>query len=226
MKDIKGLFFRDAKLNSIGHIVAEVWKDYIYHPFLNGKKDLTIIDAGANVGFTAFYFSEYAKVVHCIEPAKEHLEVLKKMIEFNGLENIVKPHNFALSIKDDVGELTHYSNTTMYSLYSNIKGNELLSVTGKEPTVLKRLDTFFKEEKIEHCDFLKLDVEGVEFEILGSDSFANVASKIDQMVVEVHQYSDRNPNQIVDSLRLRGFEVLTIPNQALLFYAKRTGFTG
>ena len=221
MKPIKGLFFRDAKYNSIGHIIAEIYRECIYHNFLNGKKNLTIIDAGANVGFTAFYFSEYAKVVHAIEPAKEHMEVLKKMIEFNGLQDIVKPHNFALSIKDDVGELTHYSNTTMYSLYPNIKGDSRLSVTGKEPIALKRIDTFFKEQNIEHCDFLKLDVEGVEYEILGSDSFSNVAQKIDQMVVEVHNYSDRNPSQIVDALRLRGFEVKSIPNEAMLFYAKR-----
>jgi FkbM family methyltransferase len=123
-------------------------------------------------------------------------------------------------MKDDEGELTHYSNTTMYSLYSNIKGSESLKVTGKEPVKLKRLDTFFKEQKIEHCDFMKLDVEGVEYEILGSDSFKNVSDKIDQLVVESHTYSGRHPSQIIDALKLRGFEVSQIPNEAILFHAK------
>ena len=223
MKDIKGLFFRNALDNAVGHIAAEIWKDYIYHPFFENKKDLTIIDAGANVGFFSFYASEFAKTIYAIEPAAEHIEVLKHMVQYNKLENIIKPYQFALSIKDDDGELTHYSNTTMFSLYPNIVGMSKngLKETGKEAVKLKRLDTFFKEEKIEHVDFLKLDVEGVEFEILGSDSFSNVASKIDQLVVEIHNYADRNPQQIIDALRLNGFEVLQIPNDAALLYAKR-----
>ncbi len=223
MKPIKGLFFRDAKYDAIGHIIAEIWKEYIYYPFLNGKKDLTMIDAGANAGFFSLYASEHAKTIYAIEPASEHIEVLKQMIAFNKLEDIVKPFQFALSIKDGKDYLTHYSNTTMYSLYNNLtEGNSTpLTKTGNEPTVLKRLDTFFKEEKIEHVDFLKLDVEGVEYEILGSDSFTKVSDKIDQLIVEVHAYSGRNPSQIVDALKLRGYEVLQIPNDALLFVATK-----
>lgn len=223
MNDIKGLFFRDAKKNAIGHITSEIWRDGVYHNFLHGKKDLTIIDAGANVGFFSFYASEYAKTIFAIEPAVEHFEVLKHMIDYNKLEAIVIPFKFALSIKDDKGILSHYSNTTMYSLYENLAVNNTtgLSKTGEEETTLKRLYTFFKEQKIEHVDFLKLDVEGVEYEILGSDSFANVADKIDQMVIEVHQYSGRHPNQIVNALQLHGFEVLQIPNDATLLVATK-----
>lgn len=222
MKPIQGLFFRDAQYNAIGHIVAEIYKDGVYYPFLSGKKDLVMIDAGANVGFWSFYASQYAKTIYAIEPSAEHYEVLQHMVEYNKLGNIVKPQQFALSIKDDKDFLTHYSNTTMYSLYNNLATNNTtgLAMTGNEPVTLKRLDTFFKEQNIDMVDFMKFDVEGVEYEILGSDSFSNIADKVKEMVIEVHSYSGRHPNQIIDALKLNKFDVQQIPNDALLLYAK------
>jgi FkbM family methyltransferase len=222
----KGIFFTEPiESNALGHQMAEVYKDGIYYPYFQDKKDLTVIDCGANVGLTSFFFSHYAKIVYSIEPSSEHIEVLKYMLAQNEITN-VKPFQFALSIKDDVGELTHYSNKTMYSLYQTLAslpgsvGN--LQVTGKEPCKLKRIDTFFKEENIEHVDFMKLDCEGTEYEILGSDSFKNVAPKIDKILVEVHAYSGRHPNQIVESLKNNGYKVSQIPNDTLLLVGERT----
>lgn len=201
--------------------MAEIYKDAIYLPALSGKKDLTIIDAGANIGIFSYFASQFAKKIYAIEPSQEHFEVLQYMIKYNKLDKVT-PFKFALSMLDKSEEaLSHYSNKTMFSLYGNIAENNTTGLvkTGIENVELKRLDTFFKEQKIEKCDFLKLDVEGVEYEVLGSDSFANIADKISQMVVEVHGYSGRNPQQIVDSLESRGFEVKQIPNDALLVWA-------
>ena len=38
------------------------------------------------------------------------------------------------------------------------------------------MDTFFKENNIEKCDFMKFDVEGAEDLILRSEGFKNVSS--------------------------------------------------
>ncbi len=218
-QNLHGLFFvPPIDQNFIGHIAAEIWKDQIYFPYLNGRKDLTIIDAGFNVGIFSYYASQFAKKIYAIEPSKEHVEVGKYMLDFNKITN-VETFQFALSIKDDEGVLTHYSNKTMYSLYPNVTGT--ITNTGGEKVKLKKIDTFFKEQNIEHVDFLKLDVEGVEFEILGSESFKNVSPKIDCLVVEVHNYSNRNPSQIIQSLQLNGYQVQQIQNDAILFVAKR-----
>ena len=219
----KGIYFTEPiEAYALGHIMAEVYKDCIYYPYFQGKKDLVVIDAGANIGITSFFFSHYASKVYAIEPSVEHIEVLKYMLEQNEIKNVT-PHQFALSIKDDEGDLTHYTNKTMYSLYQTLatQSTNGLEVTGTEPVKLKRLDTFFKEEKIEHVDFLKLDVEGVEYEILGSDSFKNVADKIDKILVEIHAYSGRNPQQIVEALKNNGYKVQRVPNDATLLIAER-----
>lgn len=222
MKQINGLFFYPPlEQNFWGHILEEVYKTGLFEPFNQHKKPgSVVIDLGANVGLTAHYFSSRFEKVYAIEPAQEHMEVLKYMVDFNKIDNIY-PFQFALSMLDKPKEkFYHYNNKTMNSLYGNIQGPNL-SITGTEDVELKRLDTFIKEQKIEHVDLLKVDVEGVEFEILCGDSFANVADKIDNVVVEIHAYSQRNPNQIIDALKNCGYEVRQIPHDAILLQATK-----
>lgn len=219
--DIKGLFFREPlEMNCWGHIMEEVYKTNLFASVIPEKKDGTVvIDCGANVGITSYYFSSKFEKVYSIEPSTRHFEVFHHMLGYNKIEN-VHPFQFALSNKDGESEFYQYSNRTMDSLYGNLE-NPSLQITGKEKVELKRLDTFMKEQKIEHVNLLKVDVEGVEYEILCGDSFANVASKIDTVVVEVHSYSGRNPNQIVDALKINGFEVQVVPHDATLLIARR-----
>ncbi len=78
-----------------------------------------------------------------------------------------------------------------------------------------------EEEKIDHVNLLKMDIEGIEFELFGSESFAKIAPKIDTIVGEIHSYSGRNPMQLVDALKTNGFEFYKVANDAQLFIAKR-----
>ena len=82
-------------------------------------------------------------------------------------------------------------------------------------------DTLFANEKIEHVDFMKLDVEGSEVEVLSSEGFRKVAPKIDLIVLEIHAWNGRHPNQVKDALRGNGFTVDQIPNDANILVAKK-----
>lgn len=225
MNKIQGLFFiPPLENNFFGHILEEVYKTNLFASVIPQKKENTVvIDCGANVGLTSYYFSSRFEKVYSIEPAKDHMEVLKYMLEYNDIKNVY-PFQFALSMYDKNDEnFYHYSNKTMNSLYGNLANNNPtgLQQTEVEKIQLKRLDTFMKEQNIEHVDLLKVDIEGVEFEVLCGDSFGNVADKIDTVVCEIHNYSGRNPNQIVDALKLRGFTVQVIPHDATLIVARR-----
>lgn len=223
---INGLFFvPPIESNAWGHIFEEVYKTGLFESFTPRKKEgSVVIDCGANLGITSYYFSSRFETVYAIEPAKEHFDVLSYMIDYNELTN-VKPFQFAISIKDGQDKFYHYSNRTMHSLYGNLATSSSatggLKKTGEEDVTLKRLDTFIQEQNITHVDLLKLDIEGVEFEILGSDSFGNVADKIDTIVCELHTYSGRNPHQILDALKVRGFKVERILNDAMLIVARK-----
>ena len=212
-----GFFFEPpAEDNYIGHILAEVYKEKVYSPIFEGKKDLVIIDVGANVGLTSYYFSQFASQVYSLEPSKEHFACMLKMLDYNQIKN-VKPLNMALYMQDGEFELGHNQNKTMYSLHLAVKDDKLQS----EMVPAVTFETLFKNEKIDHVDFVKLDVEGSEYEILGHSSFGEVAPKIDAMLIESHQWAGRHPNQLKESLKNRGFVVEQVPNDASLFYAHK-----
>lgn len=219
---MQGIFWNGAiEDNYIQLILQEIYgKGYkekgIYDDLLKDRNDLTIIDVGGNIGLTSYYFSKFAKQVYTLEPSKEHFECLLKMLDFNQIKN-VKPLNVALYMKDGEFELGHNDNRTTFSLHLATKQESLPS----EIVPAITLTTLFKNEKIEHVDFMKLDVEGSEYEILGHSSFAEVAPKIDALLIEAHSWAGRHPNQLRESLKNRGFIVEQVPNDASLFYAHK-----
>lgn len=213
---MQGLFWNGKiEENYWGHILAEVYKDKIYAPFLEGKKDLVFVDIGANVGIVSHYFSQFAKKVFSVEPSKEHFECIKKMVEFNNLGEIITPINKAIYIKNGKLPLFHNTNRTMRSLHMAVQDGS----SEPEEVDCVTLDELFEENKIDHVDILKLDVEGSEAEILASGGFSKVADKIDLIIGEQHAWMGRNPQQFIDALEDRGFKYQEINNDAKLFVA-------
>jgi FkbM family methyltransferase len=205
---MNGLFWNgNIEDNFIGHIMAEVYKDEVYKPTFIGRKNLTIFDLGANIGITSMYFSNYAKDVYSVEPAKEHIECLKKMLEFNKIKNI-HPLNYAIAGKNGKLTLNHNPNKTSYSLIAKTseKDNEEIDAI--------TIEKLFEITGVKHVDFVKMDIEGSEFEVVCGESFRKVAPMIDQIIIEMHQWAGRNFNQLKEALRNNGFKVSTIPNDA------------
>lgn len=200
----------------LGHQMAEVYKDKVYDPYVVGKTDLTIVDIGSNIGITAYYFSHFGKV-YAVEPSAEHFNILTTMIKFNKLDDKIVPINKAIYIKPGQFEFYHNKNKTMYSLHGAVADTP----GDLEKVEAIPMDQLFEENKIDHVDLLKLDVEGSEVEIFSSEGFTKVASKIDTIVTETHSWNGRHPNQIKDALENNGFKVKAIPNDASLLVAIR-----
>jgi len=218
MENIRGLFYRDFYSSHIAEILDEVYTRGLYQQFLNDRKDLTILDIGSNIGLTISYFYNYAKKIYAIEPTSEHVEVINTMLDYNKMHDKVTVIQKAVSDKD--GKATFYrssKNSTANSLSSYV--SQFNEPTEEVETV--RMDTLFTQNKIEHVDFMKLDVEGAELDILCGEGFANVADKIDSMLIEYHVWTGRNPSQVPTTLADYGFEVFQLPAQAVLFGAKR-----
>jgi len=213
-----GIFFNPPlESNYIGHIMAEIYKDGVYSRFFDGKKDLTVVDLGAHVGVFSYYVSQFSKVVYAVEPAQDSFDTLTRMIGFNKLENKIIPAKVAIT--NQPGEVKFYHNqfnNTLRSVMPVIQGQD------KEPKEVVEaitIDKLFKDLKIKKVDFMKMDIEGSEFEVLGGDGFKKIAPQINAMVIESHDWAGRNHNQIRHSLQLNGFKVERIPNEATLWFA-------
>lgn len=195
---LKALFYPDVPFDTlfIPYIYKEIYFDGVYIDILNGKKDMTIVDVGSNIGITVQHFRDYAKKVYAIEPLAAHYEALKKNKEFNGWDN-VETFNIAIAGKD--GEVTMHplkSNMTCTS-YTNDYGD------GGETVKAQTMETFFKENNIEEVDFMKFDVEGAEDDILLSEGFINVADKIKAIEIEFHH---KDWTKLVEHMIKLGFQ--------------------
>lgn len=178
---LKALFYPDVQFDSlyIPHIYKEIYLDRAYIDIFNQRRDLIVVDIGANIGIVTGYMRDYAKKVYAIEPASEHFEALKKNKEFNNWDN-VEIFNIGIADKDGEMKLSKNSiNRTMHSLTANFnQGDELVKTMA--------MDTFFKQNNIDSVDFMKFDVEGAEDLILRSEGFKKVVSKIKAIEIEFH----------------------------------------
>jgi FkbM family methyltransferase len=163
------------------------------------NKDAVYIDIGANIGNASRYFYPYAKKIYAIEPNPDIYQALVENTK--NLPNI-ETFNCAIGHVDGVDYL--YSNENS-QLAQSFWGNS--NSTSSIRVVMKSLKTFMSENKIDHVDVLKIDVEGAEYIILPSNTFKEVADKIDFIIGESHYITDNGFPQIIPLiLRDYGFE--------------------
>jgi len=214
---LKALFFPDVPFESlfIPYIYKEIYFEGVYIDIFNTKKDMVVIDVGANIGVVTQYMRDYAKKLIAIEPSTEHFEALKKNKEFNKWDNvtIVKA-----AIADKDGEMTlklDPNNRTCHHLqWAGV------SQTNQQEEKVKTIcfETLLKENNLDVVDFVKFDVEGAEELILMGESFAKVADKIKAIEVEFHFPSWPN---IVNHMIKLGYKARRYDSSAIIVLFSR-----
>ncbi len=194
---IHGLFFRDLELDHIGEIVKECYVDRLFDRYLRPGMG-PVLEVGGNVGLVTFYLAQFAAGrLYVMEPCPDHLELLRRTALFNDLRGVtIIPAALAAS---DGRRLLHLNpdNSTMHSLVGDHEGEPAVEVD------CFSLSTVMRAYGIEAIDFLKMDAEGAEFEILAGESFQREAHRIRAMVIECHEVT--RSSEIVDSLSSAGF---------------------
>lgn len=192
------------------YIWREIYFEGVYIDSFNTKSDMVVLDIGSQVGLTVQHFRPYCKKLVAVEPATESFTALKKNKEFNNWDN-VELVNAAIADKDGEMFLSTFSpNRTCHSLTKDYgQGGEMVKTVCFE--------TLFKEHDIDEVDFCKFDVEGAEYMILLGESFAKVASKVKQIMVEFH---DAEFPRIVEHMQGLGFKARRYDSSAIiiLFY--------
>ncbi len=168
----------------------------------------TVVDVGAQIGVFTGFIAHHSPdaVVHSFEPMSDNYAMLEQNIAGNHFRN-VHPHQQAVSSEE--GELKLYlsdDNTGMHSLYRPSEKYETVQSVA--------FNTLYQKIGIDHCDVLKLDCEGAEYDIIGGAS-PEVLEKTKAIVMEYHN-PEKNP-AMLERLKAAGFEVIQSASQALIF---------
>lgn len=173
-----------------------------------------IIDIGANIGYYALLEARLvgnSGRIFAIEPVLQNIELLKKNIKINNYQNI---EVFQTAIGDKNGmDWMYISQKSNWN--SLIRRNEILpTIVDKVPVKVITLDSFFKHKKI--CpDFVRMDVEGYEVEIIkGLEKYFINNRKPLKIFMEIH--ADRGIIKIknmIKSLKMHRFQTKIIINE-------------
>lgn len=128
----------------------------------NSENDLVILDVGANFGYLSLVWattiSKNGKI-HAFEPNNQVYNSFQKSINGNKLDKSIHLNNLAVGKKD--GFVNLYSSSTS----SNTRN--ISESIGPESSIrMISLDSYVEENEIESCDLIKIDVDGIEYEIL------------------------------------------------------------
>ncbi len=162
----------------------EIFADEIYY-FESEKKAPLIYDCGSNIGMSCIYFKELfpKSTIKAFEADPKIAALLEENIKRNKLTSIdvttkaVWTHNDGVEMASDGADGA-----------SIITGNNKIKIPST-----RLHDLIYQEEEI---DFLKMDIEGAEIEVIKNCSV--VLYKIKNIFIEYHSYS--NSNQALDIL--------------------------
>jgi FkbM family methyltransferase len=170
------------------------------------KEGDTVIDIGAHIGRYTITSSKQVgntgKVV-AIEADPDNFQLLKRNIALNNLTNVL-PLNYAV-----------FSTRTRMKLYEQSASAKYNSVMLTRAAKTKNyveveadtLDSILKQNGINQVNWIKIDVEGAEFEVL-KGSTKTLSSENVSLLIEIHNIDDPSHyGNIVDLLKYRNYEM-------------------
>jgi FkbM family methyltransferase len=202
-------------------VCNQVWgrREYQLATDLVGKNPsgerLTIVDAGANVGYTSLFFFRNlpGSKIYSIEPDEGNFSMMRRMIDLNNAGDDIIPLKF--------GIWSHRCNLKVDRSFRDnrewsIRVEEADTDTGLEGANLLDIITDHGIEKIDLC---KIDIEGAERYLFADEAnAASWLSKVRILAIEIHdEYVARD--HLYGILRANGFtwfefNDLTIANKA------------
>ena len=189
----------------------------------NRIKNRNLLDIGAFIGTTSLLMAELVldedSVVYAFEPV--YFECLEKNIKDNGLDNKILAYQCGLSSvngfvqnpRTEFTSKTNYGGQSLLLLHEKNINHYIIQEPIDNTIEIKRLDDF----KLKNLGLIKIDVEGMELEVLkgGVDTIRN--SNYPPIIIEIwdvvdwrkkfHEYYQKNILEITSFLQQLGYKV-------------------
>lgn len=189
----------------------QLFDAYVVRSYMRYMTDMPeypiVFDLGASYGIIASAFLHLmpGAQITLFEPNPNAFSYIKHYLTVNGITNIVT-NNAAVGAQD--GSLTLYINpdvwesANVYRSYS--KDMEAFDVR------CVQLSSYLRMHNIPHIDFLKMDIEGAEWDVLSDLEDTGWLSKISNIAMELHCCTDspeQEPEKLITILEAAGHTV-------------------
>lgn len=159
------------------------------------KEGEIVLDIGANIGKYSIHCGKLVGKngkVFAFEPSKRPFELLCKSIKENDLNEIVTPICCALSDKNGKSKLYSSDEKPITSLVYKLSNN----FTEVNTT---SIDSFVSNKKIPRIDWLKIDVEGAEYDVF-SGAIQTLQNNNVKVIFEVLKVNKDKVLKLLESL--------------------------
>ena len=170
-KNTHNLLFK--YLAGFGRSINRMYENSEHNMHYNGELELikklgklnpkVIIDAGANKGMYAKYLAEHCPTaqIYAFEPVGSTFEILKEGLDEYSHVHCIQQGLFSESCKKEINIFnsdTHASLVEIQGLNQNFDN--------KQEIQLVKGEDFIASQGIEEIDFIKMDIEGAEYEAM------------------------------------------------------------
>jgi FkbM family methyltransferase len=176
-----------------------------------------VFDIGGNLGLFSYYsICKGADKVYCFEPSPTSYSCIEENFNFPNL--FIEES----AVSSTHGEISFYLNpNNSINSSANIRNEGCEEITCKSINLF----TYIRENNIPKIDYLKLDCEGAEYEIIDSIGEDYLSNSIRNICLEYHLNKDGRILPMIDKLKKCGFEIEfehssdQINNEIGIFYA-------
>jgi len=183
------------------HDLVTVWIIFFRKEYSPKKSPKILIDAGANIGTFSIYALSTWQVdrIYAFEPFPQTLEKLKSNVSQNsGKEKVtIEPFALAGSSGQRPMDLSTGPSQSRGILGPN-DSRQSVSVASTS------LSDFFKQENISEIDFMKMDIEGSEHDVL-LNTDPEILGRMKEIALEYHPTHSKQP--LFEKLISSGFKL-------------------
>lgn len=201
-------------------VIKETWVENVYRITEDKFYDSKIfIDVGANIGSVSLYVDSFNKdkakdeqiKTYAIEPEPHNLRLLHKNISANPNYNLTVVPN-AIDIENHIVKISNRGGNSSIFERPNTKYTEVEAFT---------FDKLFNLYNIFEVDFMKIDIEGLEYDLLINTPL-EILAKIKYIALEFDKDLDNKFGEMINKLAKQfGIEILGSPERGGYVYCTR-----
>ncbi len=191
------------------------------------KRGETLFDVGANVGLYSIYAAKKGIDVIAFEPESQNYALLNKNVYLNKLQDKITCLNIAISDKKDLDYLylpKFYSGCAMNTFGAQMdEHGNAFDPAFKQGVMSYSLDLFLAEFKDKFPTHIKIDVDGLEPNIIQGAQNTLADKRVKSLSLELNEYLSEHM-EMIDVLKKKGFTLLHKKHAAMFDNTKFKDF--